>query len=236
MIPQDGSVVIDGVDAQGVNFSGLDPTISAIQWIDTFGWLEFYNDPATDIKPPNERITSLAPYQMYVMEAQTLISLSENPIVYYATVNGLLYGDDSYSFGAPIEITTPNTPQPANTTSLVPPTPEDFQQLWWYANNWVISPVDPTLDLLTAQQQLIKRAQQSAAMNVNIQSSIYSFLTLSVNPDPNSLPCADSPSTTLGTYQTLMDSRLGSKINSINAATQTSDLYYLDPSISPAFS
>jgi hypothetical protein len=235
MIPPDGTVVIDGEAAHNVNFSSIDPSIAAIQWMDTYGWLEYNTDWATEYKPPNQRITSLDDYMAPVAEAQQIIFLQNNPILYFSTVNGLLYGDNSYALGQEIEITHPSTPQPPNTTTQVPPTPEDFQTLYWYNNVWVISSVNPALDLVSAKQALITEAQQSGAINVNMQASAYSFLQLATDGNPGILPCTGSPSTTLQEYQDLMTQRVDAKVTAINNATSVPALYGVDPTIPATF-
>lgn len=63
IIVEDGFISVDGISkAQPHDFSvcGIPPTIHALQWFDTFGWVEFRDDddPSTS-KPANQEITEL---------------------------------------------------------------------------------------------------------------------------------------------------------------------------------
>lgn len=232
MVPVDGTVVIDGYVAFGVNFTGIDPSIHAITWYDVFGELEFVYDPLTKVKPPNQDITSLAPYQSYVNQAQEIIYAAMNPQVYYSTINGLAGPNgEELDLGQMLVVDTPNTPQPGNTTTVAPPACDVFQDLYYYGGAWVCSSFNPSLPLSQAKQVLSTEVKSYAASNCSFQSRIYSTLEMVTTPDPGSLPCADYSTVTLSSYQATMDTRSAEMVDSINAATTTNQLYSFDPRV-----
>lgn len=61
IIPQDGSVVKDGVGYLALDLSFIDPGIHAIQWYGTEGEIEWHNELGLIMQ--NEVITSLEPFQ-----------------------------------------------------------------------------------------------------------------------------------------------------------------------------
>jgi hypothetical protein len=228
LFPGDGNANIDNHLAKNIDYTGLDPEIHAVQWFDTYGWIEYREDTISGAKPENVQITSIEPYLDYIAQAEEIIYAANNPLVGYVTVYPRLYfGDWSYVFSAPVEIYTPNTPLPEGTTTQVPPTPEDFQQLYWYeeGDQWVISPVDPTLSLADAQQELILKIQTSGAMQVDDQARIYSSLQLTTSPDPGALPTADYYGLDLADYQTYIDGEITTMSASVMAATAVPQLY-----------
>jgi hypothetical protein len=234
MIPSDGSVVIDGAAALGVDFVGLNPEIHSIHWYGSSGQLEYVFNPATGVKPPNTDFTSLAPYQGYIDQAQAIIDAFENPDIYYATIDNYPWQGGFYPMGAEISVSTPNTPQPPNTTELQPPTLFSYQTLYWNGTWWVASPVNPFSTLSDAKEFLIKKVKESAASNSTTQSRIYSPLELVTSADPGALVCADYSSETLSSYQATQDSRVQGMITVINSASLVSEFYGFDPNVSPA--
>lgn len=231
MIPGDGTVVIDGLAAPDVNFTGIDPTIHAIQWYGEIGEIE-YNWDFTQggSKPLNTTITSLEPFQSYVTQAQAIIYAYQNPVIVYSTQDGTLYDGQSFDLGLPIIITTPDTAPPAESTALIPPTPESFQELYWTGESWVVSPFPISDTLAEAQANLTGQVSESAAVNVDLQSRIYSNYSLVVSPAPGDLPCADYDMT-LSAYQADQDAKVAAAVAEINAATGTTQLYSFVPRI-----
>lgn len=233
MIPADGTVVIDGDTAGNVDFTGIDPSIHAIQWYGAVGEVEYifvYSGPDS-VKPPNEPITSLAPYQSYIDEAEEIIYAAQNPITVYSTSNATLFGGNMYTTGSPIVINTPNTSAPPQSTPLVPPTPQPFQELYWFDTYWVISPFLPSLPLDEAQANLTTQVLTSAATAATEQSRIYSSLQFSQAADPGTLPTADYVGFDLASYQDFLDAQVTAKQTVINNATSTEQLYDFDPFI-----
>lgn len=229
LFPGDGHGNVDNNLAKGIDYTGIDPTIHCVQWFDDYGWIEYDADLITGVKPENVMIDSIDDFQPYVDQCNEIIYAANNPLICYAT-RRLLYGDWSYAFSAPIEIFTPNPVMPDGATLLPPPTPEDFQILFWYddAQNWVISPFDPALSLNQAKETCTNLVKTSGAEQVNYQSRIYSDLELITNGDPGSLPTADYFGLTLATYQTYIDGQVANLLATVNAATTNSDLYQFD--------
>jgi hypothetical protein len=62
----DDRMVYVGGEPLIVDMTGLDPTIQAIQWYDTVGEIEYRYDAITHTRKPNDRITDLSPFQVFV--------------------------------------------------------------------------------------------------------------------------------------------------------------------------
>ena len=174
LVPEDSIAVVNGEVAEGVDFTGIDPTIHAVQWYDVVGNIEYVFDPITGEKLPNEQITDIATFQSYITDAEEIIFAQNNPVTYYVISNEIVYGGETYFFGEAVIISTPNPVQPDFTTAIVPPTPQSWQELFWYDDAWVISSVNPDLPLAEAQSFLITAAQTSAAEQGNNEARIYS--------------------------------------------------------------
>ena len=230
LFPIDGNASIDNNLAQNVDFTGIDPTIHCVQWYDTFGWVEYDFDLLTGAKPPNMEIDSIDPYMPWVSNAAVIINAYLNPQIFYSTYDGLLWEGNEYYLGAEIVISTPDTLPPGQSTNEAPPTPEDFQELFWYQaeNTWVISPVAPTLTLAQAQDQLTNQVKTSAAEQGDLQARIYSAYQLGSASDVGTLPTADYFGVNLSTYQTYLDGQVSAMTAEINAATAVSQLYSFD--------
>jgi hypothetical protein len=234
IVPSDSLIIIDGEVANNINFSGLDPAITAIQWYGAVGQIEYAKDPITSAGLPNQDITSLAPYNSYVTQAQQIIFAQNNPVDYWVnTEAGIQYEGLPYGFGALIRVSDVGWPQPSGTTTSVPPTPDAGQTLYWYSGQWVPSYVDPTQSLSSNKQALITACSVSAAAAMSEQSSSYSTLQLVQSADPTLLPCAYIDSLTLGDYQTYLDGEVSATVAQINAATDNATLYNLNPAIDP---
>lgn len=233
LVPEDNLIVIDGEVANDVNFSGINPTIHSVSWYDTQGVIEYNGNPITGEKPLNEIITELTPFQSYVTEAQNILYAQNNPVTYYSTSSALSYGDGVYGLGDAVVVTAVGWPQPAQTTAKVPTTPEEWQSLYWYNNNWVVSSFNPTLSLAQAQQYLNLQIQISAAAAGADQARIYSPVQLFDAASVSDLPSADFFSVTLGQYQSYLDSEVASLTAQVNAATTTLQLYGFNPTVNP---
>jgi hypothetical protein len=237
IIPSDGTVVIDGVAAFGVDMTGIPADVHAIQWygLRSSGTIEYVVDPITGVLPPQGSFTDPTVYQTYTDEAEQLIYAANNPVTYYVTQNGLVYGDVTYGFGQAIVIDTPSPVQPTGTTADVPPTPQDFQTLYWYNDAWVISSFDPQLALADAQAFLVNVTKTSASEASAYQTRIYSPLQFSSEASPETLPTADYSGVDLGTYQAYLDGEVSATEALINAATTTEDLYGFNPAVDPTY-
>ena len=231
LFPRDGDAQINTVLAEDVDFTGMDPAIHCVQWYEDLGQgtIEYVGDPITGFKPQNEVIYDITPYMPYALLAQAMIEKADNPDVYFVTAKDLVYGELELVLGDPIEIGTLDTQPPAQTTQQVPPTPEDYQQLYWYNNaEWVISGFDPNLTLAQAKESLITKVQTSAAEQGNIQARIYSAYQLGSASDIGTLPTADYFGVDLATYQTYLNGEVSTMTATINAATTNSQLYQFD--------
>jgi hypothetical protein len=230
LFPNDGTATVDGNYAPGVNYTGIDPTIHCVQWYDTFGWVEYVGNLVTGIKPPNENIDTIAPYQVYVNSANVIIDAYLNPVVVYSTSNDTLFEGQSYLLGDQIVISTPDTLPPVSSTNEIPPTPSDFQQLYWYTveSTWVISPFNPNLTLSQAKSTLTTLVNTSAAEQGDLQARVYSAYQLLSAPDSGALDTADYFGVDLATYQTYLDGQVSTMEATINAATTTTQLYSFD--------
>lgn len=230
IIPIDLVVVIDRDIATAVPMTGIDPTTHAVHWYGAkgYGEIEHIADPVTGVVPVATRFTNPNRFSTQIGLAQSIIDAYKNPKVYYSTINNNQYKGNTYELGSGITIDTPNTPQPSNTTVLVPPTPETFQKLYWYGNEWVVSSFDPNLNLLSAQSTLTTAVETSAAEQGALQSRIYSPVQLVSSPNALSLPTADYTGVDLGSYQAYLDEQVTSLTSTIQAATLTTELYSFD--------
>jgi hypothetical protein len=234
MIPFDTLVSIDGQAANGINFTGIDPTISAVQWYDTIGQIEYYKDPITSQGQANQNITSLAPFQGFIDQATQIIYARNNPVSFWVTQeSGILYDGLDYNFGSEIIVTDVGWPQPAGTTTLEPPIVSGEATLYWYNGTWLESYVDPASTLPEAQQALAATCQASAAEAFDAQASIYSVLQLIQSADPTILPTRDIAGFNLGEYQDYLDNEVGAILTIINSATSVPALYNIDPYVNP---
>jgi hypothetical protein len=230
LFPYDGTATIDGNYAPGVNYTGIDPTIHCVQWYDTYGWVEYVGDLVTGIKPPNVNIDTISPYQAYIDSADIIINAYLNPIIAYSTSDSTIFEGQTYFLGDEIVISTPDTLPPTSSTNEAPPTPEDFQELWWYssASTWVASPFNPTLTLSQAKSTLTALVNTSAAEQGDLQARVYSTYQLLAAADAGSLATADYFGVDLATYQTYLDGQVATMEAMINAATTNAQLYSFD--------
>lgn len=61
IIPEDGSVIKDGVGHLDLDLSFIDPAVHAIQWYGVEGEIEWQDERGHNVR--NETINSLAPFQ-----------------------------------------------------------------------------------------------------------------------------------------------------------------------------
>lgn len=68
IIVSDGTVVIDGEAFDGIDMSQAPVGVSAVQWYDTYGEIEYYNviTDGETTKPNNSKITSISDYQFAI--------------------------------------------------------------------------------------------------------------------------------------------------------------------------
>jgi hypothetical protein len=65
IIPMDGLVSIDGVGFGSIDLSGVNPSVHAVQWYDTYGVVEFkeFFLDGEITKPQNQLIASFSEYE-----------------------------------------------------------------------------------------------------------------------------------------------------------------------------
>jgi hypothetical protein len=228
LFPGTNDAQIEGELAQDVDFTGIDPTIHCVQWYDTIGQIEYVGDLITGEKPQNETITDITPYMSYATQAAAIINAYKNPVIVYSTADGTLFQGITYALGSEITITTVDTDPPATSTPLVPPTPDVYQDLYWFDDAWLLSSFDPTLNLVGAKADLITKVQTSATVQADLQARIYSMYKLSIEASPGTLPTSDYAGVDLDTYQTYIDGEVSAMTATVNAATTASQLYSFD--------
>lgn len=163
IIPVDKTVVLDGQAAAGVDMSGVDITIHAIQFNTVLqkGTVEFKTDPVTGETPYPEDITSIAPWQAQVDEATEIIYCQKNPKTFYSTVSPV---------GSPVVVTAKGWPQPPNTTTEVPPAqPTSNTVLYWSGTSFVWSAF-PYTDSLEEAKSYIGDAINASAYSLLLPS------------------------------------------------------------------
>ena len=238
LVPSDSVLLIDGVAAFGVDYTGIDPTIHAIQWYDTTGWVEYVGDPVTQVKPPNLQINSIAPYQSYITNAEGIIYAANNPVTFWALANGTIYEGRTYNEGQALVINTyplPTTP-PTGFTDVAPFGASSAYDTWqWNGTSWVAAPFPISYTLTQAQTFLTSLVNANASALVNNQLRNYSLPQLFAAADVNALLPADSVSNlypTVGDYQTAVNTEIAAQLASISAATAVNQLYIFDPTVS----
>jgi len=233
ILPKFNTVIVDGETAAGVSMAGISPTVDNIIWLglQTKGTICFEPNPVTGVLPAPGSFTNPNQYIAQVTEAQAIIFAANNPETYYSTANENVYEGVIYPIGTPIVIYTPDTPQPTETTTTVPPSPEAWELLYWYNSAWVVSSVDPTLTLAVAKSTLITEVNTSAAAAGADQARIYSPVQLFAAADVDTLATADYAGETLGTYQTFLDGQVFAKTATVNAATTVTQLYDFNPNV-----
>jgi hypothetical protein len=161
IITSDKTVVINGQAAFDVDMVGIASDISAVQWSGASGWVEYFTDPTTGLKPNNEPIDSYEEFQPQLDEAAAIIEYGqeeeyakENPKTYYLTVDPV---------GFPVTVTTVGWPQPPDTTTEVPPAQESsVTRLYWNGTDFVWSAFPIDLDLEEAKSYMTDKTDQTA--------------------------------------------------------------------------
>lgn len=77
IIPSDSIVTIDGVSFSGIDMSGLDPTIHAVQWYETHGELEIKNI-VTGKMVANININNLDLFSNIIYQFNTMLAASQS--------------------------------------------------------------------------------------------------------------------------------------------------------------
>lgn len=174
LFPSDTMASVDGQVVFGVDYTGIDPTIHAVQWYDTVGSVEYIADPITGAKPQNLTITSLTEFSTYISQAEEMIYAMNNPLVVYAQYTGVVVDGSTYQVGDEILITTPNPSVPPGTTTIAPPAappsadPElELTSLFWDGSSFQYLYVDPTISLAEGQTAGLARMYEIAAYHIN---------------------------------------------------------------------
>jgi hypothetical protein len=238
LVPSDSVLLIDGVGALGVDYTGIDPTIHAIQWYDTTGWVEYVGDPVTQVKPANQQITSIAPYQSYIDNAAGIIDATNNPVTFYSLTDGTIYEGLTYNEGQALVINTyplPTTP-PTGFTDVAPfGGSSAYGYFQWNGTSWIAAPFPIAYNLTQAQTFLTSLVNANASALVNNQLRNYSTAQIMGAASVNALLPADSVSNlypTVGDYQTAVNTEIAAQLVSISSATTVNQLYTFDPTVS----
>lgn len=157
IVPEDNLVVISGKTAWGVDMTGVDPDIHAIQFneIEDKGTIEFKSDPQSPIVPPDEYITSIQPWDPQVEQAERIIYCRENPKTYYTTTGSVI--------GIPVVVDTEDWPQPPDTTAEIPPAqPTSNTVLYWSGTEFIWSAYPIDLPLADAKAYLSNSVDATA--------------------------------------------------------------------------
>jgi hypothetical protein len=225
LAPLQNTVRIDNQFAQGVNFTGIDPTIQIIGWNGTTGNVNYTTGAF-------ETITSFTPYQVYVDEAVLIIDAQNNPVTYYSTIQQNIDGD-FYNVGGSYTSTAVGHPQPPNTTTLVPSSPDQGQTLQWTGSSWITSSFPYGLTLPQAQSNLIQQVTVNGAQAVNSEVSLYSTVQQIEAPSVSGLDALSYPGLTIGDYQTYIDGVVSDATATITSTGTVEGLYSFNPSTLP---
>lgn len=78
IIPEDGMVKIDGTAAFGIDMTGIDPAIHAVQWYDTHGEVEWKQTATTE--QHNETIESVDQFLFLLPRHAEVVAATLTPI------------------------------------------------------------------------------------------------------------------------------------------------------------
>ena len=160
--PLSNQVILDGNSAKGVSMVGVDPSIQTVQFnsYSGLGVVGFLKDGSGQI-PPAEQITSVAPWQAQITEAEEIIYCQQHPKTFYSTVDPV---------GQPVVSTAKGWPQPPDTTTDVPPAqPSTNTVLYWSGTGFVWSAF-PYTDSLEEAKSYIVDAINSSAYSILLPS------------------------------------------------------------------
>lgn len=86
IIPENGLVMVDGRVIEGLDMSSIDPSIHAVQWYGNYGEVEYKshhvledNGSASLVKPANEIITDISPFQSAIDAWEVAKEAEDNP-------------------------------------------------------------------------------------------------------------------------------------------------------------
>jgi hypothetical protein len=151
----------------------------------------------------------------------------QSPSTYYSTLQSTLGQQTQVS---------PEDPQPADTTDLVPPFPSGGNTLYWWTNNapsdqWATAWFNPNTywSLSTAKTYLTKQVESSASAALNNQLRDYSNVEILTAPNIDNLICADY-TLTYGVYRDFIDTQKAAQAAILAAAVDVADLFTYNPS------
>ena len=160
--PLANQVILDGNTAEGDSKTGVDPSIQTVQFnsYSSSGVVGFLKNASGQI-PPAEQITSVAPWQDQITEAEEIIYCQKNPKTFYSTVDPV---------GQPVLSTAKGWPQPPHTTIEVPTAqPTSNTVLYWSGTEFVWSAF-PYTDTLEQAKSYIVGAINSFAYSILLPS------------------------------------------------------------------
>jgi hypothetical protein len=163
IVPEDGTVVIDGQVTQNVSMAGISADVHAIVWngVNGLGEIQYKQDPITGILPAPGSFTNPDDYYN-----QTQACL--DPLVCYSTSNESVYDGLTFEIGKMLVIYQwPNPAVPSGFTSDQPPAQSlSYTSLFWFNSTFVWSLFDPSQPL---------DEEKSASINY-VNSTAYSIL------------------------------------------------------------
>jgi hypothetical protein len=230
IIPEDGTVVLDGVAYPSVDMTGIPATVHALVWngVTSTGQIQYKILPNGTL--PNPGTFSSAATYFNQTEA------CENPLVVYAIADGTIYDGITYSEGQQLTIRQwPNPAVPAGFTTVIPfggSSAYDYAQ--WNGSAWVYAPFPISYNLVQAQTFLTSLVNANASALVNNQVRNYSLPQLFAAASVDALLPADSVSNlypTVGDYQAAVDAEIAPQLAFIAAAVTVNSLYTFDPTV-----
>jgi hypothetical protein len=202
--------------------SGLDPEIKALHWSGDRAQLhiEYKPDPVRMTLRPTSVGPDPAMLVPYVEQAIAVLQQQAHPLLLWSTApDGL---------GLPIVIKDPREPIPEQSTDQPPPEVTAPLSLYWHGGKWMVSAVDPKLELQAARLEMEKALKAQAASLLNNQARIYDVLQLGA-PWAADLVCADYPDLTLGKLQARIRPALDQALADVQRAETTLDVCRINP-------
>lgn len=236
IFPGNQSVTIDGYMAENINCSGVIPEdVHCIQWDGNSGWIE--KIPCDCEFVPHEEITSLDPYSTLIELAEGKINARQNPTIYYAIADNIVYNSLSYNMADPLYYTDyplPSNP-PAGFTLVAPEGQLNKWQSWlWNGTSWVASSFPLSYSLEEGKAHLIALVRNQYNGKINNQLRMYNMWELSNESSLESLNAADSSVhgfSTVAAYDSALKLKAEALVNTITSSTSLPQLYAIDPTL-----
>jgi len=187
---------------------------------------------------PSLKITDFTPYRDAINYCKNLCDAAVNPCVFYATED-LVMNEIDYNKAEVFECCKfpRRTSPPAGFTDVAPVGALNTWQEWfWNGESWVASPFPLTYTLLEGQAHMKKLLKTHYNELMNDQLREYNMWELSQDPNLENFTPADAEvhgHQTMLSYDNHLRAQMDSLTQTIDSATDVSQLYNIDLTLQP---